>query len=520
MSPAPCVLIGLPAVGKSSVGRALAAALDRPFIDLDHAIVEADGRSIPEIFDQEGEPGFRQRETAALQVALAARPAPVIAGGGGLVITEANRSLLGQAEVVWLDCSTELALSRIPDDGSRPLLRHDQAGRLRQLRHERLPYYTVCADHVVVDDGSRPIDALAAGIADRLRSSTGGGRGDQILTEMVDVGHGRTYPVLVGPGAVDRLASVIPDGVRRVAVVTQADIGVEVDPGVEHRVFTVEDGEEAKRLEVVGELASQFARWGLTRRDAVVSVGGGVVSDLGGFVAASYHRGIPVVHVSTTLLGQIDAAIGGKCGVNLPEGKNLVGAFKQPAAVICDTATLATLPPAEFRSGMGELAKYHFLGGGPLDRLPLAPRVAACVRIKADVVADDEQESGRRAILNYGHTLAHALEAVTGYGIRHGEAVAVGLLYAAELARALGRIDEARVAEHRRVIATYGLEPSMPPGLDGDEIVEAFSRDKKAIDGVTFVLDGPGGVEPVIVDDQPLLRSVLATVEAATGGAS
>ncbi|MDH3681506.1 MAG: 3-dehydroquinate synthase, partial [Acidimicrobiia bacterium] len=318
--------------------------------------------------------------------------------------------------------------------------------------------------------------------------------------------------VVIGRGAIDELSGLVPSGVRRVAVVTQEGIGIDVDPGVEHRVFAVPDGEEAKRLEVVGDLASRFAQWGMTRQDAVVSLGGGVVSDLAGYLAASYHRGIAVVHVSTTLLGQIDAAIGGKCGVNLPEGKNLLGAFKQPAAVICDTATLASLPPAEFVSGMGELAKYHFLGGGRLDQLPLAPRVAACVRIKGDVVAGDEREGGRRAILNYGHTLAHAMESATDYEIRHGEAVAVGLVYAAELAAALGRIDTDRVAEHRRVVDAYGLSPTVPEGLDGDELVKLFARDKKAVDGITFVLDGSDGIEPVLVEDRKLLRDTLETV--------
>jgi 5-deoxy-5-amino-3-dehydroquinate synthase len=161
---------------------------------------------------------------------------------------------------------------------------------------------------------------------------------------------------------------------------------------------------------------------------------------------------------------------------------------------------------------MGELAKYHFLGdgdGGRLGRLPLTDRVAASVQIKADVVASDETEGGRRAILNYGHTLAHALETELSYGIRHGEAVAVGIIYAAELAGRLGRIDEERVAEHRRVVDGYGLVSDLPAGVDPDELVELFARDKKAVEGITFVLDGPGGIEPVVVDDRSLLRSVM-----------
>ena len=372
---------------------------------------------------------------------------------------------------------------------------------------------TVAADVTVRPrpgaDPAAQADDMAAEIT---RRAAGTGPRARLATEHVELGPDRRYPVVVGRGAAGELPRLLPPGVKRVAVVTQEGIGFGVDPGVEHRVFVVEDGEEAKRFEVVAELASRFAQWGLTRRDAVVSVGGGVVSDLAGFVAATYHRGIAVVHVSTTLLGQIDAAIGGKCGVNLPEGKNLLGAFKQPAAVVCDIDSLLTLPPAELASGMGELAKYHFLGGGELDRLALPERVAACVRLKADVVAADETEGGLRAILNYGHTLAHALEIATAYELRHGEAVAVGLLYAAELAQAMGRIDADRVAEHRRVVELYGLRSRIPAGLDPDELIHLFTRDKKAVTGITFVLDGPRGVEPVVVEDTDLLRSVLETV--------
>jgi 5-deoxy-5-amino-3-dehydroquinate synthase len=307
----------------------------------------------------------------------------------------------------------------------------------------------------------------------------------------------RAYDVLVGDGVRHELARVIPSSAKRVAVVTQAGIGVEVDPGREHRVFEMPDGEAAKSLATVEDLCRRFAQWGLNRADAVVAVGGGLVTDTAGFAAAVYHRGVPVVHVSTTLLGQIDAAIGGKTGVNLPEGKNLVGAFWQPSAVLCDTELLATLPPREYRSGLGELAKYHFLGGGDLDALPLDERVAACVAIKAAVVAGDEREGGRRATLNYGHTLAHAIEIAGHHDLRHGEAVAVGLVFAGELAHRLGRIDAAAVAEHRRVVGAYDLPSTLPRGLTNDELVELMGRDKKALDGITFVLDGPDGVEQV-----------------------
>ena len=238
-----------------------------------------------------------------------------------------------------------------------------------------------------------------------------------------------------------------------------------------------------------------------------------MVTDLAGFVAAVYHRGMSYVSVPTTLLAQVDAAIGGKTGVNLPEGKNLVGAFWQPHAVLCDTDVLATLPSRELRSGQGELAKYHFLSGDDLDALDLADRIAAAVRIKAEVVAADEREGGRRAILNYGHTLAHAIETAGRYDLRHGEAVAVGLVYAAEVAVRMGRIDDNRVAEHRRVVGGYGLPVRLPAMLDDDEeLLGLFGRDKKAVDGLTLVLDSDRGVEPVAGVPEPVLRDALAAI--------
>lgn len=326
----------------------------------------------------------------------------------------------------------------------------------------------------------------------------------------VALGGGRGYPVVVGDGVSADLASFLPESVRRVAIVTQADIPVEIDPGRESRVFTIGDGEPAKDLSTVGELCSAFARWGLTRSDCVVGVGGGLVTDVAGFAASVYHRGLSVVHVATTLLAQIDAAIGGKTGVNLPEGKNLVGTYWQPSAVLCDTAVLASLPPREWRCGLGELAKYHWLGGGRLDELPLAERVAACVRIKADVVASDEREGGRRALLNYGHTLAHALETVGEHDLRHGEAVAIGLVFAAELARDMGRVDDAVVSEHRRVVAGYDLPVDVPEDLATEDLIEVMGRDKKVLgDGLTFVLDGPAGVEVVPGVSPDVVRSTL-----------
>ena len=321
----------------------------------------------------------------------------------------------------------------------------------------------------------------------------------------IDVALGvRSYPVLVGHGARGALGDAVPARARKVAVVTQASIPFDVDPGREHKVFTIGDGEQHKRLSTVEELCRAFAAWGMSRADCVVAVGGGIVTDVAGFAAATYHRGIDVIHVPTTLLGMVDAAVGGKTGVNLPEGKNLVGAFWQPVAVICDIDALVTLPERETRCGLGEMAKYHFLTGDDLTAMELPARVARCVQIKADVVGGDERESiasdnrTGRAILNYGHTLAHALETDGRHDLRHGEAVAIGLIYAAELALVLGRIDEDRVAEHRRIVGdVYGLDTALPAGADADALIELMGRDKKAIDGLTFVLDGHDGVEVV-----------------------
>jgi len=321
----------------------------------------------------------------------------------------------------------------------------------------------------------------------------------------------RSYDVVVGAGAISELDALLPAAARRVAVVTQEAIPLSVSlPGREVETFVIGAGEGAKSLATIETLMRGFARQGLTRRDVVVGVGGGMVTDVAGFAAASWHRGTPVVHVSTTLLGMVDAAVGGKTGVNLPEGKNLVGAFWQPSGVICDLDALATLPERETRCGLGEMSKYHFLTGDDLLAMPLDRRIARCVEIKAEVVASDEREGGRRALLNYGHTLAHALETATDHDIAHGEAVAVGLIFAAELAHELGRIDRARVDEHRRIVAgEYGLRITPPERLDVDDLMALMARDKKALDGLTFVLDGPGGVEVVEHVAEPAVRAAL-----------
>jgi len=317
----------------------------------------------------------------------------------------------------------------------------------------------------------------------------------------------RSYPVVIGDGARHELSRVLPPTAKRAVVVTQRAIEEagwvgDLKPGVPFDVCLVDDGEAAKTLRSVEELSRQFVRDGLSRADVVIAVGGGIVTDVAGFAAASYHRGTPYVNVPTTLLGQVDAAIGGKTGVNLPEGKNLVGAFWQPAAVLCDTEILTSLPPREWACGKGEMAKYAFLGDAPRPDQTMEEQVARCVSIKAAVVAADEREGDRRMVLNYGHTLAHALEAAAlvehpDWDLRHGEAVAIGLIFAALLAQRLGRISAAQVDEHRVVVGGYDLPTSLPPDAVAAELVTFMGRDKKAQQDLTFVLDGPNGVETV-----------------------
>ncbi len=340
-----------------------------------------------------------------------------------------------------------------------------------------------------------------------------------LRTVRVDLAE-RSYDVVVGHGARTALASLIPATAKRVAIVTQDGIGVSVDPEREHQVFMMPAGEANKSLTTVESLAREFAVWGMTRADCVVAVGGGIVTDVAGFTAASYLRGIAVVHVPTTLLGMIDAAIGGKTGVNLPEGKNLFGAFWQPSGVVCDLDVLATLPERQVHCGNGEMAKYHFLTSADLAGMNLTDRVAECVRIKASAVSADERETisslndKGRAVLNYGHTLAHALEIATHHALLHGEAVAIGLGFAARLGLALGRIEPDRVAQHDDVLAFYGLSQALPAGLEVDQLVRLMSRDKKAISGLTFVLDGANGVELVRGVSPDTVRRVLREVGA------
>ena len=329
----------------------------------------------------------------------------------------------------------------------------------------------------------------------------------------------RSYDVVVGSGVRSQVFSALPSTARRALVITQEGIPFAIaddlkSAGLSVSTLTIGDGEEHKSLSTIEAVMVECANIGLTRNDVIVGVGGGMVTDVAGFAASLWHRGIAAVHVSTTLVWMVDAAIGGKTGVNLSTGKNLVGSFWQPRAVFCDTDALASLSPQEIRCGHGEMAKYHFLTGDNLLALELAERIARCVQIKADIVGADEREGGRRMLLNYGHTLAHALEIATDFSLAHGEAVAIGLVYAAHVAHQLGRIDQHRVDQHRAVVTgEYGLSCALPAGVSHEQLIQLMHGDKKALTGLTFVLDGPRGVEPVTSVDLEAVRRALHSME-------
>ena len=324
----------------------------------------------------------------------------------------------------------------------------------------------------------------------------------------------RSYSVVVGSGVSKELENFLPRTAKRAVIVTQENIPFSINLSLPHATVLIGNGEQFKSLQTIEVISEQFAKFGLTRSDVVIGLGGGMVTDVAGFAAASWHRGTAVVQIPTTLVGMVDAAIGGKTGVNIAQGKNLIGAFWQPSAVLCDIDALKTLPDRETRCGLGEVAKYHFLTGDDLLALELSARIARCVEIKADIVAADERETGGRAVLNYGHTLAHALERSSDFELAHGEAVAIGMIFAAHLAHSLGRIDDARLAHHYKVIRdSYGLGVVIPRSVDRKVLIDLMRHDKKAINGLTFVLDGANGVEIVGGVEEKYLHQAFDAME-------
>ncbi len=333
----------------------------------------------------------------------------------------------------------------------------------------------------------------------------------------------RGYDIVVEDGARHRVAQLIAERAPRAqsaVVVTTSALAAQpwcdVETGLAQQTLLAPDGELAKTFSALEELLDAFADLRLSRDDVVVAVGGGAVTDLTGFAAAVYLRGIGVVQVPTSLVGQVDAAIGGKTGINLGAGKNLVGSFHQPLGVLCDPSVLTSLPERERRSGLGEVAKCWILEGRDvvsLHRASLTELIEVSVGLKVAVVSDDEREGGRRVLLNYGHTLAHALEKIAlsreTDELRHGEAVAIGLAFAARLARALERVSDDVVAYHDDVLRTLELEGRLSHSYGTHEILDAMSFDKKARHDLSFVLDGPEGFSLVTGLERAFVGNVL-----------
>ena len=348
----------------------------------------------------------------------------------------------------------------------------------------------------------------------------------------------RSYDIEIAAGNLDRAGPLLTERARVTHAVLITDENVEephaaeaaeslAAAGVEVDLMVVEPGEATKSIDSAAALWEKLLAVGADRKSVVVAVGGGVVGDLAGFIAATYARGIRFFQVPTTLLAQVDSSVGGKVGINLPEAKNMVGAFLQPLGVLIDTATLETLDPREYRAGLGEVVKYGVILDAELfdyleanvaglleaDHDVLGHVIARCCRLKADVVEQDErEESGLRAVLNYGHTFGHAFEALLGYGeLLHGEAVAIGMLCASRLAERLGRVDAELTARQHKLLSALGL-PTEVPRLDGDRILRSMMHDKKVQHGrLRFVLpDALGHVELVGDVDAEDVRAALA----------
>ncbi len=535
------VLVGFMGSGKTEVGRRLAERTGRRFLDTDE-LIESTGASIRDIFASEGETGFRRREREAIAKAARTRRT-IIATGGGAVLDPVNVKALKRSGVlVYLRLGADELVGRLEGSQDRPLL-DDELGakntdaadarrrlgtRVRKLLKARESVYEEVADLVVGCNGLGP-EPIVGEIL-RLAALTPEPTG---AIERVTVGFDPPYDVVVGSGLLERIEEHVgfPAGVEKLGVISHPRVkrlwGQAVASGLGSRGpivwLTFPEGEERKTGETATRLDRQLARAAFHRTDAIVALGGGVVGDVAGFVASTYVRGIPLLQVPTTLLAMVDAAIGGKTGVNLPEGKNLVGTFHQPFGVVADLDTLRSLPERELRGGLAEVAKYALIAEPELGELVveqadaifareavLRPIVVRSAAIKARVVAADEREGGIRAILNYGHTLGHALEGLAlagrlparrgaGTRLHHGEAIAVGMVFAAWVSVLMGLAREEMVAEHRRLLAAVGL-PTAWPGLSWEDVRRFLVLDKKYAGGTRLVLlRAPG--DPVVQGD-------------------
>lgn len=517
----PLVLIGAPGAGKSTVGRLLADRLGCDFLDVDDVIEERTGRTVRDIFAYEGEAAFRTIESA-VTLDLLDRPA-VISLGGGAPMTPAVQQGLAGHTVVWLEVAAGRAADRVGLNVARPLLLGNVRGQLRALLEQRLPTYAALATHRVTTDELTPDEVTEAVLAAVGHPAA------------IEVHADDPYVVQVGPGVLDRVASLVGD-TRRVAILHPAvlrDVAGRVAAAVAGETLLIElpDGEQAKTATVLADCWDRLAAAGFTRSDLVIGLGGGATTDLAGFVAASWLRGVRFLTLPSTVLAMVDAAVGGKTGINIAAGKNLVGAFHEPIGVLCDTDLLRTLDPRELRSGMAEVVKCGFIADPRILSLAEADVTAALapasavqtetirrgIAVKARVVSDDLRERTSvgdhigREQLNYGHTLAHAIEQREHFRWRHGEAISVGMVFVAEVARRLGLIDAALVERHRTILTALGL----PTGYQPDawpELRATMALDKKARGDTLRLVVLRGLADPVIAEgiDEDLLTEAYA----------
>lgn len=509
------VLVGLMGAGKTAIGRRIAARLGLPFVDADHEIEAAAGMSVAEIFSRYGEQAFRDGERRVIARLLGGGPLVLATGGGAFMDNETRALVRARALSVWLRVPLPVLVRRVSGRTDRPLLTgRDAAGVLAELAARRYPIYAE-AD-IVVDCADEPAEGTTARVAAALAAWS------PPLKVHVPLGE-RAYDILIGPDLISRAGAeavaVLPR--RRVVVIADETVAalhgrtltasLEAT-GVAYSMLTVPAGEQSKSMAVLAGLLERMADGGIDRRTGIVAFGGGVVGDLAGFAAAVALRGLPFIQIPTTLLAQVDSSVGGKTGVNLPAGKNLVGAFHQPRLVLCDTGVLATLPPRERRAGYAEVVKYGLIDDAAFfawceshgeallagDADLISEAVRSCCAAKARVVADDERETradGGRALLNLGHTFGHALEAEVGYdGARllHGEAVAVGLGLAFSLSARLGLCpaeDAARVRAHFGAVGLPAELSMLNRRFSAQRLIGHMRKDKKAEAGrLTFIL--------------------------------
>ncbi len=465
------VFVGFMGAGKSTAAREAAGTLGVALRDSDRAFESQAGTTIEEFFDAHGEAAFREREEALVLELLAGADGDVIALGGGALGSARVREALAAHTVVHVEVDLDTAWQRAHGRG-RPLARDRDAFAARY--RERAGVYEGAADAFLPSADKQVASRAAAALRDLGQAPAG----TRLLWASAASGD---YPVLVGRGLFGQVAW--PASGRRY-VISDANVS-ELYAGLIGEVSGLVEigaGEEHKTLATAERVWQALVEQGATRADHLVAVGGGVVGDLAGFCAATYQRGIPIVQVPTTVVSQVDSAYGGKTGVDLPTAKNYVGAYHQPAGVVVDVATLASLPPEEHAAGYAEVVKTALIAGGALwDHVGSgAPvddaTILGCARTKLAVVREDERDGGRRQVLNLGHTVGHAIETVTGYArFRHGEAVALGLLAALRLS---GQ-DELR--DHVHGLLQHAGLPTSAPGLDPAAVLEATARDKKRV---------------------------------------